>query len=83
MKSFKLTIAAIDKKRFEGEVKQVTVPAENGEMTILANHTPVVALLKSGKILLKTSEDKEEAEEIEIKKGALEFSNNECNIILF
>ena len=83
MKSFKLTIAAIDKKRFEGEVKQVTVPAENGEMTILANHTPVVALLKSGKILIKTSEDKEDAEEIEIKKGALEFSNNECNIIIF
>ncbi len=83
MKSFKLTIAAIDKKHFEGEVKQVTVPAENGEMTILANHTPVVALLKNGKILVKTAKDNEEVEELEIKKGALEFSNNECNIILF
>jgi len=82
MKTFKLTIAKLDKELFSGDVVSVTVPAETGEMTLLANHTPTIAKLNSGKITIKKESEKD-TEEFEIKSGALEFSNNACNIILF
>lgn len=43
-----LRIASPEKTIFDGKVKKVTLPTEQGEITILPNHTPVVTTLKPG-----------------------------------
>jgi F-type H+-transporting ATPase subunit epsilon len=39
---------------FEGQVKQATLPTPNGEITILAHHMPVVAVLSEGEVRIPT-----------------------------
>ncbi len=81
MKTFKLTVAKLDKELFDGEVLQITVPATGGQMTLLANHAPIISKLKKGKITIK--KDENNTEEFELDSGALEFSDNRANVILF
>jgi len=80
MKSFTLKIAKLDKELFDGEVVSLTVPAESGEMTLLANHTPTIAKLKAGTLRVKVPEGQDL--DFEIQKGFLEFSNNTANVLL-
>jgi len=72
----KLTILRPDKVLFEGEVKKVTLPGIQGEMTILKNHVPLLTFLKKGKIIIDGKK------EIEIEKGILEVKKNEITILL-
>ncbi len=39
---------------FEGEVKQATLPTPDGEITILAHHMPIVAVLAEGEMRIPT-----------------------------
>jgi F-type H+-transporting ATPase subunit epsilon len=39
---------------YEREVDQVTLPSAEGAITILPNHTPLVSLLKSGELMVKS-----------------------------
>ena len=39
---------------FEGQVKQATLPTPNGEITILAHHMPIVAVLSEGEVRIPT-----------------------------
>ncbi len=80
MKTFTLKIAKLDKELFDGEVLSLTVPAESGQMTLLANHAPIIARLKEGRLLLKIVEEQEL--DFKVKKGFLEFSNNTANLLL-
>lgn len=50
----------IDTKRhiYSGEVKKLTLPSLSGEITILANHMPLVTPVKLGEIRVETA-DKE------------------------
>ncbi len=85
MKEFEVVITKLDKILFEGPALSLTVPAETGQMTVLANHTPVVSTLKEGKISLKLPESAEGAleNEFEILSGVLEFSSNTANVLVF
>ena len=83
MKSFKLKIAELDKELFSGEVVSVTLPAQTGEMTVLANHMPTIAKLKPGFIKIRANKDKEPLE-IELEKGGvMEVSDNRVNVLVF
>ena len=82
MQKFHLTVAKLDKELYSKEAVSLTVPAENGEMTILAHHTATLAKLKPGKAIIKEDENKDPVE-IELEKGILEFSNNSANLMLF
>lgn len=52
----RLSIHTIEKTLFDGEIKSVTLPTETGEITVLENHLPLVALVRPGlvRILDKT-----------------------------
>jgi F-type H+-transporting ATPase subunit epsilon len=39
---------------FEGDVKQATLPTPDGEITILAHHMPIVAVLAEGEVRIPT-----------------------------
>lgn len=83
MKGLQLKVAELDKELFSGEVVSVTLPAQTGEMTILANHMPTIAKLKPGFIKIRANKDKEPLE-IELEKGGvMEVSDNRVNVLVF
>lgn len=47
-----LTLAVItpEQTAFEGEVESITLPSLEGELTVLPNHEPLIALLASGEM---------------------------------
>lgn len=55
-KTLKLKIVTPERLVFEEMVKQVTLPTKDGVLTILPNHIPLVASLKSGDIVAETDE---------------------------
>jgi F-type H+-transporting ATPase subunit epsilon len=49
---FQVNVISPDKILYQGEADEIHVPGEEGGMSILANHAPVLASLKKGDILL-------------------------------
>lgn len=49
----KIDIVAPTGLLWRGEADHVSVPAQDGDMGILAGHTPVIALLAQGKLSVK------------------------------
>ncbi len=77
--TFTLTISEVDDLLFDGEAHSVTVPGAMGEMTLLAKHEPLIALLKEGTITVRTGEGEQQ---FSIKKGLLETSNNRVTVLV-
>lgn len=77
--TFPLTIAAVDTTFFEGEAESVTVPATEGEMTVLKNHESFVTVLKEGKVVVRTQEGEQE---FAILEGMLEVHKGGAVILL-
>ncbi len=58
----------------------MTVPGSEGDMTILANHTPLVSALRKGEIVVSEVDGKES--KYEVSGGTIEFSHNVLNILI-
>lgn len=80
LKQFQLTIARVDGTVFSGLATSVFVPGSEGDMTILANHTPLMSALKAGAIIVKKVDGTEET--FSVKSGTLEVSQNHVTILL-
>lgn len=80
MKLLNLTISRVDLPVFDGEVVSVTVPGTAGEMTLLANHAPIISPLKQGTILIKKESGEDES--VSITSGTLELSDNHATILI-
>jgi len=52
-KTFNLTLIAPEKIAYQGEAVSLVAPCENGYLGVLADHAPLVACTKSGKITVK------------------------------
>ncbi len=77
--TFHLTIASVGETRYDGRALAVTLPGSAGEMTILANHEPLVTTLKAGEIAVK--EDSGEKTFV-VEDGVLECSGNHVTVLL-
>ncbi len=77
----KVTIAHPSKILFDGEVFSMTIPTTEGEITVLANHEPIIIGLKKGIIVLQTKMGSEK-ERYEIDGGVLELSINKATVLL-
>jgi F-type H+-transporting ATPase subunit epsilon len=76
-----LSILNIEQTVFEGQVYSLTLPGEQGELTILPNHLPLITSIKSGSI--STVIDSNEKKYFECRDGGiLEFSDNKATILL-
>ncbi len=64
---------------YEGEATKVTVPAQNGEMTILPHHISIVTNLQHGRLIVY--ENSGEKFLTEINGGVCSFSD-ECVSVL-
>jgi F-type H+-transporting ATPase subunit epsilon len=77
--TFKLTISKVNEQLFSGEALSVNVPGTEGEMTILANHEPLITMLKKGVITVRTDM---ELKTFTIEKGLLETSNGQVTVLV-
>lgn len=78
MKLIKFQIVTPERIVLEDDVRQVTVPTQMGEITVLPGHIPLVAALSAGEIRAKKN-----GEEIlmAVSGGFLEVSKNKVVIL--
>ncbi len=54
---FNLQIITPEKVAYKGKADQVTLPTQDGEITILANHIPLISVIKHGKLVIKNNSE--------------------------
>lgn len=74
----KIKLVTPEKTIFEDEIDQATLMTENGQITILPNHIPLVSILKPGELIIK-KEGKESA--LAAAGGLIEMFNNTLIIL--
>ena len=79
-KFLKLTIARVDGPVFDGEVVSVTLPGTEGEMTIMADHVPLVSALKAGTVTARPVSG--EAISYELQNGTVEVRENHATVLI-
>jgi len=57
MATFKFELVSPERILFSGDVVSVIVPSVEGELTVLAGHAPLVAVLKAGIVFVQTTEN--------------------------
>ena len=75
----RLHLHSIDKTLFDGETEQIGLPAEDGALTILPNHMPLVTALKEGVVEVKT---KLETRSFPIDGGFAQIHGNSAIILV-
>ena len=76
--NFNLKIISPDQTLINAEVKQVTIPAYEGLMTILKDHISLITFLRPGFI---EAEIENKVEKFFIEEGTVEFFNNKLLIL--
>ncbi|MEX0884042.1 MAG: ATP synthase F1 subunit epsilon [Cyclobacteriaceae bacterium] len=72
-----LEIITPDKKVFEGEVREVSLPGAEGSFQVLKDHAPIVSALARGSVSYTNSAGKQS---LVVDGGVVEVSDN--NIIV-
>ncbi len=70
MATFQCKVVSVNGDLYSGEVEMLIAEGLDGQLGILANHTPLITLLKPGTMRVKTVND--ESEYIYISGGVLE-----------
>lgn len=78
---FNAQIITADKRIFEGEISSLVVPSELGYLGVLADHAPLIANLRPGKITFRDNSGFEK-EIINKGKGFIEVIRNKATILL-
>lgn len=76
-----LVIAKVNENVFNGEAHSVTVPGVQGQMTVLANHEPLITALTAGTIVVRQLSDVEPLQ-LPIEGGMLEVRSEGATILL-
>ena len=79
MATFKFELVSPERILFSGEVVSVIVPSAEGEMTVLAGHAPLVAMLKTGIVFVQTSESS--GKEFFVNGGLVEVNQASTTIL--
>lgn len=80
MKLLQLTIARVDGPVFDGEVVSVTLPGTEGEMTIMADHEPLVSALKAGTVTVRPATG--DATSYDLENGTVEVRANHATVLI-
>ena len=75
--TFNIEIISPEKKLLSDKISSVTIPAFEGEMTILSNHIPLITFLRPG--IIKINGNKEI--QYFLDEGTVEFLNNNLTIL--
>ena len=77
-----VVIAKVDEVLFEGEAYSMTLPGQEGEMTVLARHMPLISTLKEGDITVRISKEDSAPKVFHITSGVLEVRRDGATVIL-
>ena len=80
-KIFDLSIVTQEKTLYQGKAVSLVVPAALGYLGVLAAHAPLVANLKSGKIIVREGSGGTIVLSCD-NKGFVEVLNNKVSVIL-
>ena len=78
MNKFLLKLIAPDGVKYEEDATEVTLPTVDGHITVLANHMPLISLLKPGEIIIKNGTKEHN---LATEGGVVEVSNNVVKIL--
>ena len=70
-----LKIYSLEGTKYEGTVPQVSLPATDGEITVLPHHIALITTLKEGKIKFKD-------QTVTINGGFAEIGNNKVVVLV-
>jgi F0F1-type ATP synthase epsilon subunit len=80
MKKFKLELVGIEKNYIEEEIDTLICKTDLGEISILANHHPLITVVKKGEIKIK--KDNEEKTIFLPFDSILEVKENKARILV-
>ena len=75
---FTLEIISPEQTLFNSDVRQVSIPAYEGMMTILKNHISLITFLRPGFVEI---EPRDKTEKFYVEDGTVEFYNNKLLIL--
>lgn len=75
-----MVISKVNERIFQGDAASVTLPGTEGELTVLAQHEPLITLLSRGIITVHTKDG--ERVEFPIEKGVLEVSQGQVTVLI-
>jgi F-type H+-transporting ATPase subunit epsilon len=78
MSTFKANLVSPEKLLFSDEVDQVDLPGLEGDFGVLAGHTPIVAALRPGIVVIKTADT---LQRFVVLGGLAEFSREELTVL--
>jgi F-type H+-transporting ATPase subunit epsilon len=81
-KHFRVSILTEEVTIYDGDVRSLVVPAQLGFMGILADHAPLAARLKPGRIVLTTFPSDETKVFNSPGYGFFEILNNKATLLL-
>lgn len=78
MKTFPFEIATPERVVYKDDVESVTLPTVDGEITILADHVPLVTVLKAGEMVIRKGS---EVRPYAIGGGFLEMDGKKLTVL--
>lgn len=76
----RLSIYSLQSTLFEGEAQSLTLPTPQGEITVLENHLPLVAIVQRGN--LRYTNERNEEEVLSLQGGVMEVRPGSEVVIL-
>ena len=80
MKAFATQIISSDGMFYFGRLKNMIIPAVDGELGILPGHEEMIIALTEG--ILRYQDIKDVWHKAAIGRGAIQFANNRCTIVV-
>lgn len=81
MADIEVDVVAADGKVWSGTAQRIIAPAGDGEMGILAGHTPVLTVLKPGEIRV-TPAGGGEVMRWQVEGGFLSFDSDQATVVV-
>jgi F-type H+-transporting ATPase subunit epsilon len=77
-RTFNLSVISPEQRLFEGPAQFVVVPGHDGEIGILHDHAPLMALLGEGMLRIETESG---AQRFHVSGGFLQVTENEVSVL--
>jgi F-type H+-transporting ATPase subunit epsilon len=78
MAEFRLQIVTQQRTVFDRSVTALTMPGEDGSFGVLANHAPIISVLKGGPVDIRINSD---VTRIRIGGGFFEMESNKATLL--
>jgi len=73
-------VVAADRRVWRGEARMVSAPAADGDMGILPGHTPVLAVLRPGKVRITTVDGAVRL--VQVDEGFLSVDSDRVTVVV-